>query len=156
MDILKNPIVIGIILGVLVYLYLLWDNDKKYKNSNGKEPKKDVNIGIPLIVAIVGAVASYGYFNNSFVTNIDKNVDASINKLIDVESPQQLTGGGQINNSNSVPVKLPSSHTSSNTQFIKPSKSITDFSSDNALSYVLTHKGINIPNNIPDVFIETY
>ena len=49
LEILKNPIFLGVLAGAITYLYLLWDNKKK-KNLKSK---KNVNIIIPLVVAVI-------------------------------------------------------------------------------------------------------
>jgi len=49
MDKLQNPIVVGLVVFVVVYAYLRWDANRKYK-EDPKSEKKKVNILIPTIV----------------------------------------------------------------------------------------------------------
>lgn len=57
-NIIKNPIVIGLLVGVIIYLYLYWEEDKRRK-KNPESKKKPVNIVTPgVVAAIVWFVAS--------------------------------------------------------------------------------------------------
>ncbi len=53
LEILKNPIVIGIVIFVGIYGYLYWSNKKKYEMDSSTE-KKSVNIMIPGVAGILG------------------------------------------------------------------------------------------------------
>lgn len=119
MDIIKNPIFLGILAGAITYLYLMWSTDKK-KDSKSK---KDVSLFTPIVVAIVVSVIAYVYFNYA-----SGDVAAII--------PEQNEIRKQLN-------------TVSNYHFVK------DISSESPASFHLVHKGVTIPNNLPDVFIET-
>jgi dipeptide/tripeptide permease len=64
LDILKNPVIIGLFAGVITYIYLCWclkEDNKKRKNKN-KRTKKDVNLIIPSVIAIIIWFIAYGYF----------------------------------------------------------------------------------------------
>ena len=58
-DIIKNPIVLGVLAGAVTYLYLWWSNNKK-KPKDKKEP----SLFFPIIVAVVVAIVAYGYFSS--------------------------------------------------------------------------------------------
>lgn len=66
MDIIKNPVIIGLFAGVLTYLYMSWTIDEKNKkakkNKNKKVQKEEVNLLIPLVVSVIVWFVSYGYF----------------------------------------------------------------------------------------------
>jgi H+/Cl- antiporter ClcA len=64
LDILKNPVIIGLFAGVLTYIYLWWclkEDNKRRKNKN-KKIKKDVNLIIPSVIAVIVWFITYGYF----------------------------------------------------------------------------------------------
>lgn len=58
MNIIKNPIVLGVIGGGITYLYLYLTRDKK-KDPTGR----DISLIYPLIIFILVAVLAYIYFN---------------------------------------------------------------------------------------------
>lgn len=117
MDILKNPIVLGLTAGVITYVYLLWTQKEK-KNKAGKKVKQDVNIMIPAIVAVVVWFIVYGY------TEFGGETEVTTTTVPNPDLRYKLV------NNNST--------------------------SDSVASFKLINKGVNIPNNLPDVFIETY
>lgn len=59
-NLIKNPILIGIIIATITYLYLKWKVDKKNKK---KKMNKEVNLLIPLIAGAITSVIVYYYFN---------------------------------------------------------------------------------------------
>ena len=84
-----NPIVIGLALGVLTYIYLMWKaNLKKDKK------KSEVSLKIPVIVAIVGMIIAYVVCSsdgsnsgtNNGVNNVVVNQPKLLNNLTS-ESP---------------------------------------------------------------------
>lgn len=62
---LKNPIVLGVLAATLVYLYLYWEAERKYKNDKTvPKPKREpVKILIPGIVGVVIWFISSYYFD---------------------------------------------------------------------------------------------
>ncbi len=66
---LKNPIILGILGAVVTYVYLWWEDEKRYKKYP-KMTKKSVGLLTPIIVgAIVWFIAS-SYFGTSAPTVI--------------------------------------------------------------------------------------
>ena len=72
MDIIKNPVVVGVIAGLGTYIYLKYNSDKKNlriikKNkTNSKKIKLDeVNLMIPLLVSIIVWFITYAYLESS-------------------------------------------------------------------------------------------
>jgi len=59
LDILKNPIFLGVLAGAITYLYLMWSTDKK------KDPKskKSISLFTPIVVAVIVSIIAYVYFN---------------------------------------------------------------------------------------------
>jgi hypothetical protein len=131
-DILKNPVIIALLAGILTYLYIWWSNEKKYKKN--PESKK-MGVITPFIVTVVVWILAYGY-----------------NEMCDNTVPQEVVtlsnvnGIADINNLGLGDIKY------------KLAKAdIPAISSESARSFHLISKGVNIPNNLklPDVFIET-
>lgn len=116
-DILKNPIFLGVLAGVITYLYLLWSN-----SDNKNKKKKEVSLFTPIIVTVIVAIVSYAYFNYNSSEPSPININDDI---ISVNNPSKY-------------------------KFSK------DASSESQSSIHLISRGVNIPNNLPDVFIETY
>ena len=52
MDLFSSPIVIGVIAGVLTYLYLYWEADKAQK-ENPKNKKKPVKFFTPAVIGVI-------------------------------------------------------------------------------------------------------
>ncbi|MBA42449.1 MAG: hypothetical protein CMF62_00380 [Magnetococcales bacterium] len=80
MDILKNPIVIGILALVITYAYLWWENEQKYK-KNPEIKKKSVNLMIPGVVGAVSWFIASSYFDKNSSTP-EKNKILAINSEV--------------------------------------------------------------------------
>lgn len=110
MDIIKNPVVIGLTAGFITYLYIKWRINKELKNTDKYNKKTDVNLLIPFAVFVVFWFITYAYFNTDEktdaqscnITLIDKKTDLHIPKSqIDLENNQVfkvVTNGVQIPN----------------------------------------------------------
>src|SRR5947207_13426591 len=135
-EILKNPIVLGIFAGTIAYLYLLWDNDKKYKNAKDKNEKikKDINLMIPLIVAVVVCVISYAYF---YSADVDKKPSIDLTETL---KSGDVKAGTRYKFSDGIVGKNDN----------------LEFSPESASEFHLMSKGLNIPNKaVPEVFMDT-
>ena len=67
-EILKNPVIIGLLAGAIVYNYMAWNRKKEIekrlkKGKKIKEEQKYNDIIIPTIVAIIVWFISFAYFN---------------------------------------------------------------------------------------------
>ena len=67
-EIIKNPVIIGIVAGIIVYTYMSWnrkkENEKRIKKGKKiKLENKYDDIIIPSIVAVLVWFIVYGYFN---------------------------------------------------------------------------------------------
>ncbi len=127
MNIVKNPVFIGVITGVVVYLYLKYQLDEKNKRLIKKKKKiaeEDVNLMIPLVVGALAWFFSMNYFEDE--------IEQEINDI-----PITISKNAEIN------------------EFNNELKRIVESLSDSAESYQILGKGLNIPNKLPDVFIET-
>ena len=94
-EILINPILIGLVIGCIVYIYLRWKNKKKYKIN--PELKNTTGIITPIIFGILGSLLSHYYLeeNNileslnktSKITKIDDNININnIDTIIPLNS----------------------------------------------------------------------
>ena len=166
MDILKNPIVIGIIAGVLSYLYFVWvdrNTDKKNKK------KKDIGLFTPMVIAIVASVLSYSYLSNNSSEEVVQDTQTiqtgpvghtlqpqtyqetlqaqQIKPIYKHQTQENMNGGNLRTYYNDMDVPQQTSIKNAT------AKGLT---SESPTSFHLISKGLNIPNNLPDVFIETY
>lgn len=67
-EILKNPVIIGLLAGAIVYNYMAWNRKKEIekrlkKSKKIKEEQKYNDIIIPSIVAIIVWFIAFAYFN---------------------------------------------------------------------------------------------
>lgn len=67
-EILKNPVIIGLLAGAIVYNYMAWNRKKEIekrlkKGKKIKDEQKYNDIVIPSIVAIIVWFISFAYFN---------------------------------------------------------------------------------------------
>lgn len=78
-DIITNPIVIGLVGGLITYIYMRWRNEKK--------KKKDVNLMIPFAVFVVCWFISYAYFSS-------------------IDSSSSTTSTSKLNSSDKIDIKI--------------------------------------------------
>jgi hypothetical protein len=131
MDVIKNPIIIGLLAGTITYIYLTW-NDNETSKKKSKKSKKEVNLLIPLVVAVIGWFITYAYFQYN---NESGNGDIII---------PHISG-------NRRPLPLPMSKTPSY-RFVKD---VVSESSD-PKSFSLLTGGVTVPTKLPDVLIDMY
>jgi lipopolysaccharide export system protein LptC len=71
---IKNPVILAVIAGVIVYTYMAWnkkqeDEKRLKKGKKIKSENKYNNIIIPGVTAIIVWFIAYGYFNNNKTSN---------------------------------------------------------------------------------------
>jgi len=131
MDVIKNPIIIGLFAGTVTYIYLTWnDNDKSKKKS--KKSQKEVNLLIPLVIAVIGWFIAYAYFQYN---NEGEDSDIIIPQIA--------------NNRRSLPLPI------TKTPYYRFVKDEISASSD-PKSFSLLTTGVNVPTKLPDVLLEMY
>ena len=67
-EIITNPIVIGLVAGLITYIYMKWKNEKD-KGKKDKKKNTDVNLLIPASVFVVFWFISYAYFSSDDVSS---------------------------------------------------------------------------------------
>lgn len=127
MDVVKNPIMIGLVAGMITYMYIKWRNESMVKkNKNKKKKNKDVNLLIPLSVFILFWFISYAYFSS------DSNNKSSESTF--VPKKYKLTRDAPE---------------------IKLNSPVISNTSDPA-SFNMVSNGVHIPNHLPDIMFEMY
>ncbi len=155
---LKNPIVLGILTAVLVYLYLYWEEEQKHK-KHPKIEKKSVSFITPAVIGVIVWFISSSYF---------EKYDNSDQEKIETENQRQQ--GGQFDNQISKPINkisnlvdpysgsnvVTDSHQSSkvNTHGIhtRSSGHLSDSVIDSKSFYLIGKNKLELPNI--DVFID--
>jgi len=122
-DIVKNPIVIAILMGLITYMYMDWKINRHIKK--GKK-KKQVNLLIPFAVAVVAWFIAFAYSNNASEAASTVTIAAPVVENLDKKV------GGQTNDVN-IKIAAPVSDTSDPT------------------SFNLVQNGVQIPNTLPDL-----
>jgi hypothetical protein len=145
MEVIKNPIVIGVLTGITTYAYLKYNVDKKNKIllSDDKDAElEEVNLMTPLLFTIIGWLFAISYFQDE--TNImTENISNNKSNVIVTESnkPELLIGG--TNNGNHLQREI--------------NNIVETMTTHSEKSYHVLSKGLNIPRELgklPDVFIE--
>lgn len=67
-EIIKNPVIIGLTIGIIVYLYLKWEQSK---HPEEKDKRKDSLLLLPLGIGIASWFIAHNYYENYDFTNIE-------------------------------------------------------------------------------------
>ncbi len=135
-EIIKNPVIIGLTIGILTYIYLRWEQSK---NPLEKNKRKDTNLLIPLGLGVASWFIAHNYFEDYNFTN-DQEGSNYVANIIDAGIPPKIQiesgfGGGDaslVNNINSV-------------------KQVQN-------SYHVLKRGVSVPQSfdMPDVLLENF
>lgn len=119
MEYLKNPLLLGIIGGIIAYGYMYWEEDRKHKKNPNIE-RKPVNYIIPATIAVIIWFIASSYFESSSlnIANLVKNETAVkptikggvnlIQKPVNIElSSPILNPGVKYRIAGREPIKLP-------------------------------------------------
>jgi hypothetical protein len=145
-DILRNPIIVGILVGVVVYFFLKYKNEKKIKKRKEKDKNKNPPLAIPVIAAIVTGFLVWS-FDGSKSNTPDK---ININKEIKNTEP----GDGILKDINVNDIAGGNSNIIKDIGTINPNAVNIAQVSDKMESYQLIGKGIQVPTNLPDAFLD--
>jgi hypothetical protein len=118
MDIVKNPVILGLVAGVLTYLYMKWnkrEDEKKGKGRKNKNKNKDksedseyTSLIIPAVVAAIVWFMAYGYFEYSKPSVQQTLPNAPGYKLVrEASSSDQVRSFSLIKNGVNIPKTLP-------------------------------------------------
>jgi len=133
LDIIKNPAIIGFVVGLLTYIYLVYNERKKSKNDDGK--KENVNLMIPFVVAFIAwfiayAYTSYNYEKTETLENLNNYMTQTNRTFQKVPLPTMS------------PPKYKFTH-----------DIIDDLSSPQAMT-LLNKPGLNLSQPLPDFMLE--
>jgi len=101
-EILKNPVIFGLLAGAIVYNYMAWNRKKQIEKrlKKGKTIKKSLqqnDIIIPAIIAVIVWFIAYAYFNYKEEKTLiqQKPVQGGINPTLPTlpSLPNQQLGG---------------------------------------------------------------
>jgi hypothetical protein len=130
-NIIKNPVLIGLTIGIIIYLYMNW-NEKREENKEKK--RNDNKLFIPLSIGVLFWFIAHNYFNDNEISEVINDI-----KKPEINTVQDLNMyGGNQNIFNQ-----PNLNTRINQ--IDP-------------SYHVLKRGISIPNNLtmPDMLIDNF
>jgi hypothetical protein len=135
MDIVKNPVIIGLLAGTITYAYLTWSLTEKNKKRQKKGQKKEeVNLIIPLVVTIIGWFIAYAYFEHAPEKQPHPSSLNFLEKTHNVRMPMPL------------PIAPQPGY-----KFVGD---VVSESSDPKSFSLLAGGGISIPTKLPDVLLE--
>jgi len=129
MDIIKNPVVIGMFAGLGTYVYQKYNTDErnaKRRKKNKKAKLEEVNLVIPLLVTLIVWFIAYAYLesDNKHARNV--SVSRPNNSILNMEP-----AGYRFTND-----------------------ALSESSDPKSFSLLLGGGGVTVPHNLPDVYIE--
>ena len=156
LDIIKNPVIIGLTVGVLVHLYFKWEASKI--ENKDKNKRKDSNLLIPLFLGIAAWFIAHNYYEKyNFNEVINNNINN--NNIVNYEIPEltELTEVGMINADANLINKLNNKFNNMQLQ-LQSQPQAPIFNNIQQPTFHLLKKGVTIPNNItlPDVLLEKF
>ena len=137
MDIIKNPVIIGVFFATITYIYLYWSvNEKNEKNKKMSKSKKhhekaEINLLIPLVVGLIAWFISFAYFQSDKIEG-----NNGINPINNI-------------NQNRVGLPIPIVRTPS----YRYTKDVISESSD-PKSFSLVTGGVTVPTKLPDMLLD--
>lgn len=149
LDIIKNPVIIGLTMGVLVYLYFKWEASKKENQDKNKDKRKDSNLLIPLFIGIATWFIAHNYYEKY---NFDEVISNNINNNANYQIPERL----ELSEAAMINVDTNLVNNLHQPLFNNTNHSL--FNNTTQPTFHLLKKGVTIPNNIalPDVLLEKF
>ena len=144
-EVIKNPVIIGLTMGILVYIYMKWEQSRRLPYEKNK--RRDSNLLIPLGVGIACWFVAHNYFENYNFNDdgvrheISEKLDFTQNIPTKIE--ETLVGGANLGN---------------NVGLTQNINMPVNTNIPNIQSYHVLKRGVTIPNNInmPDVLLENF
>jgi hypothetical protein len=127
---------------VITYAYLSWQTEKENKKKKHRKDKEEVNLIIPLVVSIIMWFIAYAYFE---YTPEQPQIG---NAMIRQDALNNLNVGPFLENTHKVPIPIPPTKGYNFTGDVLPESNDPRFS--------LLTTGVNIPKDIPDVWLEMF
>lgn len=138
--IIKNPIIIGLVAGVITYAYLSWQTEQTNKKKKHRKDKEEVNLLIPLAVSIIIWFVAYAYFE---YTPEPQGVVIQPPQALANPELQQFLG-----TSKQIPVPIAPTPSYKFTGDVLPEVADPRFN--------LLTTGVNVPKNLPDVWLDMF
>jgi len=150
-EIIKNPVIIGLTVGILVYIYMKWEQSKRRPYEKNK--RKDSNLLIPLGIGVAAWFIAHNYFENyNFTTDgtnqvLSEKLDFTNNIPSKIEIEDTMVGGANLGNN------IMANNNMTTMPQITQMRQIPQIQ-----SYHLLKRGVTIPENInmPDVLLENF
>ena len=138
MDIIKNPVIIGLLAGTLTYAYLTYNIEEKNKNRRKKGHKKEhkkeeINLVIPLVISVIMWFIAYAYFE--------------YNPSKEQISTEFLEKGQLMRMATPLPLAPTASY-----KFV--GDAVSESSDPKSFSLLVGGGGVSIPTKLPDVLLE--
>jgi heme/copper-type cytochrome/quinol oxidase subunit 2 len=173
-EIIKNPVIIGIVAGVIVYTYMSWnrkkENEKRIKKGKKiKLENKYDDIIVPSIVAILVWFITYGYFNYKTEKINQQQLNPTNQFILVKDSPSDNVGKSftLVTRNQGItlpqtplpalPVQQPSSIQAGQQigqQTLKPTLAIGGTCPSQPSQPFGNNMNMNINNNVPDIFMD--
>lgn len=97
LTLLKNPIVLGILAGVLTYLYFYWDAKKKKERAlemNQEIKEQPVSLITPALVAVIVWFTAASYFDQDDQDDTNKSESSNNSSKSETKSEAKNKSGG--------------------------------------------------------------
>ena len=160
LDIIKNPVIIGLTVGVLVHLYFKWEASKK--ENKDKNKRKDSNLLIPLFLGIATWFIAHNYYEkynfDEVISDNINNINYQIPEKLDLSEVAEVSNILMINPDANLVNNFNSKFTMRQPSFNNMQQQPSFNNIQQQPSFHLLKKGVTIPNNItlPDVLLEKF
>ena len=160
LDIIKNPVIIGLTVGVLVHLYFKWEASKK--ENKDKNKRKDSNLLIPLFLGIATWFIAHNYYEkynfDEVISDNINNINYQIPEKLDLSEVAEVSNILMINPDANLVNNFNSKFTMRQPSFNNMQQQPSFNNMQQQPTFHLLKKGVTIPNNItlPDVLLEKF
>lgn len=135
MEVIKNPVIIGLLAGTITYAYLSYNIEERNKRRKKKGAKKEsVNLMIPLVITIIAWFIAYAYFEYNPQQKVE---ESNIAQELKLKRPFQKLP---------LPIISPPKY--------KFTRDVISESSTPQEFTLVNSRGITLPTELPDVLLE--